>query len=97
MKCYAVITAGETAFFRARADALLFIRARNDSNSRLEVQETAEQQLSAFALYDCTECIIFLWHGCLPGTYRISAGIYCTCVHTGNIPAPDSEMRIYLK
>ena len=91
MKCYAVITAGETAFFRARADALLFIRARNDSNSRLEVQETAEQQLSAFALYDCTECIN------LPVAYRISAGIYCTCVHTGNIPAPDSEMRIYLK
>ena len=57
MKCYAVITAGETAFFRARADALLFIRACNDSNSRLEVQETTEQQLSAFALYDCTECI----------------------------------------
>lgn len=57
MKCYAVITAGETAFFRARSDALLFIRARNDSNSRLEVQETTEQQLSAFALYDCTECI----------------------------------------
>ena len=57
MKCYAVITAGETAFFRARADALLFIRARNDSNSRLEVQETTEQQLSAFALYECTDCI----------------------------------------
>ena len=96
MKCYAVITAGETAFFRARADALLFIRARNDSNSRLEVQETTEQQLSAFALYDCTECINLpvAW---LPSRDRISAGICCTCVHTGNIPAPDSEMRIYLK
>ena len=57
MKCYAVITAVGTAFFRARANALLFARACDDGNSRLEVQEKTEQQLPAFILYDCTECI----------------------------------------